>query len=97
VAAFWRGSNPFSEGDPLRSANDPPGAASDRAYLERNCIALLSNFAKEPIDKPSERWLGLHSRQETIRKSGLWNTNHVGDGYTQVFSDVLEKCVRETM
>ena len=77
--------------------NDTPGAASDRAYLERNCIAMLSNFGKEPIDRPSERWLGLHSPQETIGKSGLWNTNHVGDGYNPTFLDVLEKYVRETM
>ncbi len=75
--------------------NDTPGAASDRAYLERNCIALLRYFQKEPIDKPSERSLGLHSPQETIRKSGLWNTNHVDDGYTPAFLDVLEKYVRE--
>jgi hypothetical protein len=74
--------------------NDAPGTASDRAYLERNCIALLSNFEKEPIDRPSERWLGLHSPQETIRKSGLWNTNYVGDEYVPAFLDVLEKYVR---
>lgn len=74
---------------------DAPGAGSDRAYLERNCIALLSNLEKEPIDKPSEGWLGLHSPQETIRKSGLWNTNHVADAYTGTFLDVLEKFVRE--
>jgi hypothetical protein len=75
--------------------NDTPGTASDRTYLERNCIALLSNFGKEPIDKPSESWLGLHSPQETIRKSGLWNTNHVDDGYTPTFLDVLKKYVPE--
>jgi hypothetical protein len=76
--------------------NDSPGTASDRAYLERNCIALLSNYEKEPIDRPSESWLGLRSPQETIRKSGLWNTNHVDDGYTLAFLDVLERYVRET-
>jgi hypothetical protein len=75
--------------------NDTPGATSDRAYLERNCLALLSNFGKEPIDTPSKRWLGVHSPQETIRKSGLWNTNHVEDGYTPAFFDVLERYVRE--
>ncbi len=72
---------------------DPAGAGSHRAYLERNSIALLSNFGKEPIDKPSEGWLGLHSPQQTIRTSGLWNTNHVGDEYTPAFLDVLEKYV----
>jgi hypothetical protein len=75
--------------------NDTPGAASDRAYLERNCIALLSNFGNEPIDEPSELWLGLRSPHETIRKSGLWNTNHVGDGYTPAFLDVLERYVHQ--
>jgi hypothetical protein len=74
---------------------DTPGAASDRAYLERNCIALLSNYDKEPIDRPSESWLGLRSPQETIRKSGLWNTNYVIDDYTHVFLDVLEKYAQE--
>jgi hypothetical protein len=72
---------------------DAPSVGSDRAYLERNSIALLSNFGKEPIDKASEGWPGLHSPQETIRKSGLWNTNHVGDQYTPAFLDVLEKYV----
>ena len=72
---------------------DAAGAGSDRAYLERNSIALLSNFGKEPIDKPSEGWLGLQSPQETIRLSGLWNTNHVADEYTPAFVDVLENYV----
>jgi hypothetical protein len=75
---------------------DAPGVGSDRAYLERNSIALLSNFGKEPIDKPSEGWLGQHSPQETIRKSGLWNTKHVGDEYAAAFLDVLEKYVSGT-
>ena len=74
---------------------DAPGAGSNRAYLERNSIALLSNFEKEPIDKPSEGWLGLQSPQGTIRLSGLWNTNHVGDEYAPAFLGVLEKYVSD--
>jgi len=74
---------------------DAPGVGSDRAYLERNSIALLSNCGKEPIDRPSEGWLGLHSLQATIRNSGLWNTNHVGDEYAPTFLDVLERYARE--
>jgi len=73
--------------------NDAPGVGSQRAYLERNSIALLSNFGEEPIDKPSKGWLGLHSPQETILKSGLWNTNHVGDEYSPAFLDILERYV----
>jgi hypothetical protein len=75
---------------------DAPGAGSHRAYLERNCIALLSNYGKEPIDKPSERWLGLHSPQETIRKSGLWNMNHVIDDYDPSVLNVLQGYVCQT-
>ncbi len=33
---------------------------------------------------------GLHSCEETIRESGLWNTNYAGEEYTPGFFDVLE-------
>jgi hypothetical protein len=56
---------------------DAPSRTSDRAYLELNSIALLSNFDRPGIDPPSPNWLGLQSGQHTIRDSGLWNTNHV--------------------
>src|SRR5579863_8016157 len=59
--------------------SDAPSPASLRAYIERNCIALLSNLGKPPIDAPSAEWLGSHSPQETIRRSGLWNTKHVAE------------------
>jgi hypothetical protein len=51
----------------------------DRALLERTSIALLSNYDREPIDPPSERWLGHHADREAVRGSGLWNVNHVTD------------------
>ena len=51
--------------------SDAPSPASRRAYIERNCIAWLSNLGKPPIDAPSAEWLGSHSTQETIRQSGL--------------------------
>lgn len=72
---------------------DAPSPHSDRAYLERNCIALLSNIGKPSIDPPSRRWLGLKSSEITVRKSGLWNTNHVEDSYENAFLDKLEKYV----
>lgn len=75
---------------------DAPSPASDRAFLERNCIALLSNFGKAPIDPPSPHWLGSRSGEQTIRESGLWNTNHVEEAYSQEFLDKLRTCVRET-
>src|SRR5688572_24943155 len=36
------------------AVDDAPGPASLRGYVERNSIALLSNFAREPLDKASE-------------------------------------------
>jgi hypothetical protein len=39
--------------------DDEPGPESDRAYLERNAIGLLSNHEREPID-PRDDWLGQY-------------------------------------
>jgi hypothetical protein len=72
---------------------DAPSVDSDRAYLERNCIALLSNFGKHVIDAPSPNWLGLKSGERTIRESGLWNTNHVDGTYSDDFLDRLREYV----
>lgn len=52
----------------------------DRSRLERECIALLSNYGRAPIDPPSARWLGAAADREAVRRSGLWNVNHVPDG-----------------
>lgn len=71
---------------------DAPGPESARAYLERNAIALLSN-ALSPVDQPGRAWLGLHSPREEIRRSGLWNLNHVERRYEPGFLDVLESYV----
>src|SRR5262249_16155748 len=38
--------------------DDEPGAKSLRGYIERNAIALLSNFEKKALDPPSGGWLG---------------------------------------
>jgi len=57
-----------------------PGDSSkdnDRAYIERNSIALLSNFNKKAIDAPSEKWLGNFTGDNKIVKSGLWNRDYV--------------------
>jgi hypothetical protein len=49
----------------------------DRGFIEHNAIALLSNFARVPIDPASSSWLGRRSRREHVRGSGLWNEHHV--------------------
>jgi len=74
---------------------DEPGVGSRRAFIERNAIALLSNHL-DPLDPPSRTWLGLHSPNEYIQRSGLWNLNHVDDQYDPAFLDALEEEI-ETM
>jgi hypothetical protein len=53
------------------SLEDEPGPESLRRFVERNSIALLSNYDKQPLDPPSDGWLGSHSHRERVRNSGL--------------------------
>jgi len=71
---------------------DEPSATSARAYIERNSIALLS-YIRIPLDPPSAGWLGLASPRDAIRRSGLWNLNHVSESYDPHFLDVVETFV----
>ena len=72
---------------------DEPGPDSLRGYVERNAIALLSNFGKHPIDPPSRSWLGYHCNRERVRESGLWNSNHVDEAYEPAFLDTLARLI----
>ena len=74
---------------------DEPGAESLRSDIERNAIALLSNFGKQAIDPPSAGWLGHSCNRERIRKSGLWNSNHVDERYDPAFLERLERLVTD--
>lgn len=73
--------------------DDEPGPDSDRPYIERNSIALLSNYGKTPIDERKKSWLGNHSPVDKIRRSGLWNSNHVDEPYDPAYLDVMEEYV----
>lgn len=74
--------------------DDAPGPDSLRGYIERNAIGLLShNASSRLIDPPSEGWLGRYSSRETIQRSGLWNVNHVGDGWEPDFLATFEELV----
>jgi len=61
--------------------DDPAGKNSERTYLEKNSISLLSNYRMlsldSAIDPPSSMWLGTYCSNDFVRKSGLWNVNHV--------------------
>lgn len=70
--------------------DDEPGDQSVRGCIERNTIALLSNFGKEAIDPPSPEWLGHYCNRELVRVSGLWNAKHVDETYDPKFLDELQ-------
>jgi hypothetical protein len=73
--------------------DDEPGTESLRGYIERNAIALLSNFEKEPLDPPRVGWLGHLCNRERVRKSGLWNQNHVEEAYDRAFLGCFDRLV----
>lgn len=72
---------------------DQPGPDSLRGYIERNAIALLSNYGKELLDPPAPTWLGRQCQRPRVRLSGLWNQNHVEDTCDPAFLSVLEDVV----
>lgn len=75
------------------AVEDEPGPGSMRAYIERNAIALLSNFDKSPLDPPSPGWLGSWCNRQRVKKSGLWNNRHADEQYWPEFLNQLESAV----
>lgn len=73
--------------------DDPAGPGSDRGYVERNAIALLSSFGQAPVDVPSAEWLGRHSDRERVRESGLWNNDFVDGSHESGFLDRLQQLI----
>jgi hypothetical protein len=56
----------------------------------------MSNYGKEPIDPRSNEWLGNESPSQKIRKSGLWNINHVDESYDSAFLNRLAGAIDAT-
>lgn len=75
---------------------DEPSPLSVRAIIERNAIALLSNNLA-PLDPASSSWLGHYSPRSSIRRSGLWNLNHVEQDYDPRFLDLLDESVERSL
>jgi hypothetical protein len=78
------------------AVEDESSPLSDRAYLERNIIGLLSG-PSGPIDLPSSQWLGNNTGKEAITSSGLWNINHVDYSYDQRFLSIFDQYVEITL
>jgi hypothetical protein len=68
---------------------------SDRALIERSSIALLSCATGSP-DTPSPAWLGHHVTSSKVRRSGLWNANHVDEPYEPGFLVLLASLTANT-
>jgi hypothetical protein len=75
------------------AVEDEAGPESQRGYIERNSIALLSNYNRAPLDPPSPGWLGFHCNREKVRNSGLWNSSHVDETYDPEFLDEVDRLV----
>jgi hypothetical protein len=67
---------------------------SDRGYVEKNSIALLS-CRTGGTDQPSPGWLGHHASSAKVCQSGLWNSNHVDDTYDPDYLPVLADLVTQ--
>ena len=78
------------------SVSDVAGPASDRAYIERNSIALLS-CQEKPVDPPRDDWLGCYSPYSSVKNSGLWNVRHSKDVYDPRFLGLLADYIDFTL
>jgi hypothetical protein len=75
---------------------DEAGPRSDRAFIERNAIALLSQVGRL-VDPASKLWLGRSSPHPAIGRSGLWNVNYVDEpDYHPQFLEVFDYYARVT-
>ncbi|MEJ0046295.1 MAG: hypothetical protein WDN04_09345 [Rhodospirillales bacterium] len=77
------------------AVDDSPGPNSQRAVIEKNSIALLSNYARPALDAPSKGWLGRRCSRDKVPQSGLWNTQHVDAAYDPSFMDSMKSCMEE--
>ena len=77
--------------------DDEPGPNSQRAVIESYLIRLLSGYRDPTVDSPSPDWLGRCSDRERVRRSGLWNNDHVDRLYGRsVFLDAMERWIDRT-
>jgi hypothetical protein len=78
------------------TVDDEPDKHSERAVIERNALGLLSNLERPTLDPRPDWWLGMHSQQQKVRQSGLWNVRDVDVKYDPDFLDLLERRIAET-
>jgi hypothetical protein len=74
---------------------DEPSSESERAFIERNAIGLLSE-RRNPALASTTGWLGEHSHREEIRSSRLWNLRHIDEQHDVSFLGVLASAIERT-
>lgn len=75
--------------------DDEPGPNSLRSIVERNSIALLSNFNRPALDPATAKWLGRSSDRPLVASSGLWNQRHVAEEHDPAFLAELSRLIGE--
>jgi hypothetical protein len=75
---------------------DKSSKTSDRAYIEKNVIALLSSYDYK-LDLSSDSWLGSVNDNKFIRESMLWNINYVDLKYDPRVLEILDFYVDVTL
>jgi hypothetical protein len=75
--------------------DDKAGPENLRGYIEKNAIALLSNYQRPSLDPPSQAWLGRHCDRERVSGAGLWNADYVDKPYDPAFLGHLHRLVSE--
>ena len=78
------------------NVDDCPSPESDRGFIERNAIALLSEHCRADLDPASIDWLGRSCDRELVRCSGIWNNRHVGESCDPKFLDVMDRWIQKT-
>ncbi len=73
--------------------DDDPGPDSLRGFIERQAIALLSNFDRPSLDPVTATWLGRSSDRPLVVASGLWNQRHVTERHDPAFLTTLAALV----
>ncbi len=76
--------------------DDNPGPSSLRGVIERNAIALFSNYGRPRLDPPSPQWLGHVSDRTLVRSSGLWNQRHAKETHDPDFLNMFETMIEQT-
>mgnify|MGYP004512993149 CR=1 FL=1 len=76
--------------------DDMPCATSDRAYVEKNAIALLSSI-NSSFNFSTLNWLGNWNPRDEIKDSCLWNINYINSDYDSNFLDILEQYASKTI